>query len=107
MTETRIRIRWEPGAEDSMTAHFGMVGTCGPFVFKIIKPVMLGDRHTLTSELPGQRFSKLDGDPEELKTKAERWLEEFVSSLGAIFPDGACVHEPEGREIALDPAGED
>ena len=87
MTEATARIRWEPGAEDSMTAWFGLVGTCGPHVFQIVKPVMRGDQHTLTSELPGQRFSKRDGDPDELKAEAERWLEAFASSLGASFTE--------------------
>lgn len=84
MTET-IRIRWESGAEASMTAYFGLVANCGPHLFRIIKPVFKGDRHALTSELPGQRYSQRDGDPDTLKAAAEEWLAAFASSLGASF----------------------
>lgn len=34
----------------------------------------------------------------------ESW---HADRFGASFPDEACAHEPEGREIALDPAGEE
>ena len=41
-------------------------------------------------QLPGSdhRASEITqgASPEKLKAEAERWLEEFISSLGAIFP---------------------
>lgn len=90
MAETTARIRWESGAEASTTAYFGLVANCGPHLFQIIKPVFKGDQHTLRSELPGQRYSQRDGDPDTLKAAAEEWLAAFASSLGAVFPEGAA-----------------
>lgn len=81
------RIRWEAGAELSMSAWQGLVGNL--FLFNVIRPLFRDDPHTLTSNLPGQQQWKLDGDPEALKKGAEAWLSEFVTSLGAVFPDDA------------------
>lgn len=86
MTETIIRIRWETGQWDNLV---GYVGTVEPWTFQIWH--IRDDGHwSLISSLPGMQnkdsYSYGD-DPDALKAKAERWLEEFVSSLGAIFPE--------------------
>lgn len=42
----------------------------------------------ITAEFPGLGRKNADSDDlEALKAEAERWLEEFVSSLGAVFPE--------------------
>jgi hypothetical protein len=89
------RIRWEPGAEAGTTACFGLVAGCGPHLFQIIKPAFKGDQHVLRSELPGQRYSQRDGDPDTLKAAAEEWLTAFVSSLGAVFFPGDVASKRE------------
>lgn len=97
-TQETGRIRWEevdPGK--SSIAWRGFAGTLSRPVFEIGRPV-----HLLTGGL-GQwmlSFSIHDqvtdrhygDDPEALKATAERWLEEFVSSLGAVFRGPACEH---------------
>lgn len=83
MTE---RIRWEPTKYGGWTGH---VGTIDEFAFQIWKPAPLGDKpYRLESTLPGH-FGHVanSADPDELKAEAERWLAEFASSLGAVFPE--------------------
>lgn len=87
MTETK-RIRWEPTVHGGFVGH---VGTLEPWVFQVFKASdHPGDnRWMLTAQLPGAVAEYRPGDdPDELKAEAERWLAEFVSSLGAIFPPG-------------------
>jgi len=96
MTET-TRIRWEP------TEHGGWggkVGTLEPLAFEVwrsncdFRDVVLGE-WVLSIRLPGPFGEQLPHghDPDKLKAEAERWLEEFVGALGAIF-------EPEPSESA-------
>jgi len=94
MSETK-RIRWSAGAEKWVTAWFGSVGIIDPHMFSILRPMVPGDEWALSSDLPGyrSRVSYSEG-PDELKATAERWLSEFVASLGAVFPA-----EPAGDEI--------
>ena len=102
MTETTARIRWETGQWDNLV---GYVGTIKPWAFQIWH---IDDRWNLITSFPEhQPGIGVADDPDALKDRAERWLAGFVASLGAVFADKACAHEPEGREIALDPAGED
>ena len=85
MTGTTVRIRWGDGGE-----YVGSTGTIGPFTFRIQRLFGQG-LYLLTAELPGLGFlDARNEDRDELKAEAERWLEEFVSSLGAVFPAGEC-----------------
>ena len=81
------RIRWEP-VEDGVD---GYVGAVIPPVFTIYCAELSYADWMLTSELPGD--ARPGNDMDVLKAWAEDWLERFVSSLGAVFP------EP-GREAA-------
>jgi len=56
--------------------------------FRIYPPSSHTPRWTLSSYYPialGER--RYADDPDELKAEAETWLERFVSSLGAVFPE--------------------
>jgi hypothetical protein len=92
MTETK-RIRWhdEP---DGLAASTGYVGTLDPLVFQIWRPDTFSAEWTLTARLPGDGDKAVCGaGPDELRAEAERWLERFVASLGAVFgaPDYSAV----------------
>jgi len=86
------RIRWEEARYASVAGHSysGHVGTLDRAF------LVWGDAGcwTLSSALPGlaDRYRR-DDDPGALKLAAEDWLEEFVTSLGAVFPDEA-VQDP-------------
>ena len=83
MTETRIR--WEPAKYGGWTGH---VGTLDPWLFQIWQVDGPDSPWRLDSALPGQFGYHVDHpDTKALKLHAERWLEEFAASLGAIFPD--------------------
>lgn len=78
MTE---RIRWNDGNDIE-----GHAGAIGPFAFRIQR-MYAGERWLLTAELLSMGFKHDRADNlEALKATAERWLSEFVSSLGASFP---------------------
>jgi len=84
------RIRWHdetPGNGDVYNvAHIGHVGTVEGAAFIIYTPDQLHANWLLSFRLiPGSTFLYADS-PKDLKAEAERWLEEFVSSLGASFP---------------------
>ena len=79
MTETRIRWEYADGGMD------GYVGTLVPPAFRICDAAPASATWVLMAEFPGDAI--LGDDMEELKAEAERWLERFVSSLGAVFPD--------------------
>lgn len=90
MTETS-RIRWEdktPGNSDVYNvASIGYVGTRPESAFIIYTPDELHADWLLSVRLtPGSQFFYA-ASRDELKDRAGRWLAEFVSSLGAIFPD--------------------
>lgn len=78
------RIRWQDAEHNNIV---GYVGTIDDRVFKLQHPVLAGQRWVLTTDLPGWLNEVVGGTPGELKARAEQALEEFVSSLGAIFPD--------------------
>jgi hypothetical protein len=86
MTETS-RIRWETGQFGNLV---GYAGTVESWAFQVWHISDDEDSHwSLISSLPDvANWNATDpDDPEALKAEAERWLERFVSSLGAIFPD--------------------
>lgn len=88
MGETE-RIRWEPTNYGGWIGH---VGTLEPWAFQIFKTGLGYVGWSLTAQLPGSLGKGCQNDdPDELKAKAERWLAEFISSLGAIFPDCPAV----------------
>lgn len=98
------RIRWS----DEHGGFVGHVGTLEPWAFQMWQSpcdsgdYVLGD-WVLTARFPYTNGSRsLYGrDPDKLKAEAERLLTEFVSSLGASFPD------TQDDEMAATAAGED
>ena len=80
---TTERIRWEPTRNGGFE---GYVGTLEPSAFTIWKYRSDVAWWTLTGNLGAMRECPHGDDPEALKAEAERWLERFVSSLGAVFP---------------------
>ncbi len=101
MTET-TRIRWHH-VDGTVVEWFGYVGTVTETaLFQILHPVakpteaIMGSRFdewALCTTFPGESAkARYAGDRDgtkavtELKAEAERWLEEFAASLGAIFP---------------------
>lgn len=86
MTETPARIRWEPTKYGGWTGHVGTLAE-ESWLFQIWNAASVGGEWQLDSTLPGN-FNRATGtDPDDLKVEAERLLSEFLSSLGAIFPD--------------------
>ncbi len=86
MTET-ARIRWEPTQHGGFTGHVGTRAETG-WLFQIWSAASVGGDWQLDSTLPGHfgQHSRAD-DPATLKADAEFLLSEFVSSLGAVFPE--------------------
>ncbi len=76
------RIRWEPTQYGGFTGH---VGTLETWVFQIYRPVLASQGWVLTATFPGALNDVRPGTADELKAEAERWLEEFVSSIGASY----------------------
>jgi hypothetical protein len=86
---TAPRIRW---SETPNGGFLGYVCAVGPWLFQIWKP-RLADRWELMAQLPGWVGQHQYGPTsDDLKAEAEQRLEEFVSSLGAVFPDPAPQH---------------
>jgi len=79
------RIRWEDGGSE-MIALCGHVGGLSATVFRILRPWSTFEHWAVSCTLAGSGPVRRGNGPEELKAQAERWLEEFVSSLGASFP---------------------
>lgn len=96
MSETRIR--WEPTAGGVV---YGYAGTRGTAVFKIWQP---SDGTTqpwaLKSDWVAGYFTGTH--PDDLKAEAERWLADYVSSLGASFEDPAEVAALRKRLAAVE-----
>jgi hypothetical protein len=94
------RIRWQLG-EDGIL--FGFTGTLKPWVFAICPPGAPGDFWMISTSFPlGQ--PRYVSSEKEARAAAERWLAEFVQSLGAIFtaPGEALVPvEDEPRPAAF------
>jgi hypothetical protein len=82
-------IRWSESSYGSLLGH---VGTHEEWLFQIWRHEH-GHEWVLGAQIPG--WDRQDGrpEPDDLKPVAETWLREFVTSLGAVFPDAA---EPAG-----------
>jgi hypothetical protein len=79
------RIRW---TEDTVLHVWsGHAGTLAAQLFSIAAPLFETQGYLLMSRLPGMDFSCSRAGLEAAQDEAERWLEEFVSSLGAVFPE--------------------
>jgi hypothetical protein len=93
------RIRWtETHYGHSGTGWIGYAGTYEPWVFRIYRDER---RWRIGCRFPGVVGEAEPGaGPDELKATAERWLEEFVSSLGAVFPPGE-ISDDEGAGFVL------
>jgi hypothetical protein len=98
------RIRWEPASDGGWD---GKVGTLEPWVFGIWESKGAG--WALETQLPGAIPAPgaiYRDSPDELKAEAERLLERFVSSLGAVFdpataePDCSAVTRFEVIDLA-------
>jgi hypothetical protein len=88
VSETK-RIRWEdaPAAGEAR----GYVGSLDTPVFRLWAPDADGDR-VLFAFVAGALGDAYHGtDEDEQKARAERLLEEFASSLGAIFPEAVLA----------------
>ena len=85
------RIRWQA---DKYAGFTGYVGSQESSLFQVWQSPCDGGNYVigewvLTGPLPGKlRERSHSHNPDDLKAEAERWLEEFASSLGAVFPDG-------------------
>jgi hypothetical protein len=92
------RIRWEPNGRGGFA---GYVGSRDEPAFTIFPPLYDDGEWSLACSLvlraPGRCVST---DPDELKATAERWLSEFVASLGAVFPD-APYADPDCAECGF------
>lgn len=80
------RIRWQPKRGVRM-GFTGRAGSRSPELFRVYGPNPRSDQHLLTSRLLGMESRTSYGPEDEVKAEAERWLEEFASSLGAVFPE--------------------
>jgi len=94
---TAPRIRWE-AVNGTVVSWFGYAGSAKTALFQILHPVSdearggRFDEWALCATFPGAQDEPRYGGtgpeaPDELKAEAERWLEEFVSSLGAVFAE--------------------
>lgn len=105
------RIRW---SDNDYGGLIGCAGTLDPHAFQIWKPLEGESEWVLTASLPGmEQVARYGPDPAALKPDAEQLFAEFVSSLGAVFPDesehpatsrcecGGTVHVGSGRDRAL------
>lgn len=108
MTETK-RIRW---TDNGMGGFDGHVGTSKRLTFELWQApadagFTAGD-WVITSGLPlpdasgpGYTYAFSGKDPGDLRAQAERRLEEFTSSLGAIFPPAAFEFEEDGEPLEV------
>src|SRR5580692_12475195 len=89
MTETE-HIRWKRGDDRTFAVSHGYVGTIETQQFSLYEPDPAGGSHAaewlLMSRLAGQDRMRYGADRSELEVTAERWLEQFIASFGAVFP---------------------
>src|ERR1035441_8478042 len=91
MTE---RIRWSDDGTE------GYAGTAGQRIFTLYPP-QDGGEWMMAAALPGFNGRiKYRDTLEELHPDAEQWLAEFISSLGAIFPDATADEPSRPRGVA-------
>jgi hypothetical protein len=99
---TAARIRWEQSEYGG--SLLGYAGTFDGWLFQIFKASDDIDDGTqaLMATLPGAlgdyRY-KIDLD--ELKAEAERWLEEFTASIGAVFLADAFEFEEDDEPLEV------
>lgn len=90
MTAT-TRIRWEDAPSFDPADYLGYAGTADAVMFRIFNHEPLRNEWVLTTDLPGMQqarhFAEGSSAPAELKGAAEEWLNRFIASLGAVFPD--------------------
>ena len=86
MSEAAARIRWEPNGDDRL---IGYVGTYPDSAFLIYAPSQYQLQWLLSCRIPcpGNQLS-YENSEGEAKARAETRLEEFVTSLGAVYPEG-------------------
>lgn len=94
----KLRIRWEPTGYGGFTGHVGTLAE-ESWVFQIWNAAPVGEWQ-LDSAFPGNFNRATGADPDDLKVEAERLLSEFVSSLGAIFPDAALKLADQWKQFA-------
>lgn len=85
------RIRWEDAPSFDPADYLGCAGTADAVMFRIFNHEPLRNEWVLTTDLPGMQqarhFAEGSSAPAELKGVAEEWLNRFIASLGAVFPD--------------------
>ena len=108
------RIRWHH-VDGTVVEWFGYVGTLTACcLFQILKPVTRElsperfDEWGLCATFPGAerevRYASSRDKAEaiaELEAGAERWLEELVSSLGAVFAPGEISDDEDGEPLEV------
>jgi hypothetical protein len=94
------RIRWEETRYGhSGTGWIGYTGTYELWVFRIYRDEQ---RWRIGCRFPGVAGEAEPGaGPDELKAVAGRWLEEFVVSLGAVFPPGEISDDEDGEPLEV------
>lgn len=91
MSEATSRIRWS-GDCDDIPKIIGRVGELDADLFAIYPPDKQSPSWLLAVRVPGVDTRFTYGDSaDEMKRLAEERLVEFVSSLGAIFPEAAAL----------------
>lgn len=101
MTETAARIRWTDESPQEFVTLAGRVGTRDEPAFRIFGPDGYNSRWLLSIRLAASSEFTYGADPDDLKLEAERWLEEFVSSLGAIFSADAFEFEEDDEPLEV------
>ena len=93
------RIRWEDQPEPG--GSIGYVGTLPGRAFTIWPPLAKDEEWLLACALSDMAAKRCFGSgPDELKAEAERWLEQFVASLGAVFPPEPAA-DPDCQECGF------
>ena len=89
------RIHWKLGTRGRV--WLGYVGTHKPWMFQVWTGVGHEVGWQLIAQLPGLDERLENADPDVLKARAEELLEQFVTSLGAVFPDDKAAPAGEGQ----------
>lgn len=78
------RIRWH---ETETGDLIGYAGSAGDWLFRAFQTDHTIDEWCVFTQFPGcigENRTRCGLD--EMKAEAERWLEEFAASIGAVFP---------------------
>jgi hypothetical protein len=95
------RIRWADESPQEFVTLAGYIGTRDEPAFRIFGPDAVNCRWLLSVRLAAASEFIYGSGPDELKATAERWLEEFVSSLGASFPPGEISDDQDGEPLEV------